>query len=212
MTGVFVTGTDTGVGKTLVSAWVVRGWQADYWKPIQSGTVDGTDAETVRLLAGMAVERIHPSRWSLRAPLSPHEAARREGARIALSDFTLPETPRPLVVEGAGGVLVPLNEHDLMVDLMVRLGLPALIVARSGLGTLNHTLLTIEALRRRAVPLFGVVMVGPANPANRAAIEHHGQVTVLAELPVLQPLSPETLATLPPPPPPPLCPPKRRPT
>ena len=213
MTGVFVTGTDTGVGKTLVSAWLVRGWQADYWKPIQCGTADGTDAETVRLLSGMRAERIHRSRREMRAPLSPHEAARLDGIRIDLSDFTLPDTVRPLVVEGAGGVLVPLNEHDLMVDLIARLGLPALVVARSGLGTLNHTLLTIEALRRRAIPVTGVVMVGPANPANRAAIEHHGQVAVVAELPMLEPVTPRTLATLPPPPcPPPPCPPGHRPT
>lgn len=209
MTGVFVTGTDTGVGKTVVSAWAMRGWQADYWKPIQCGTVDGTDAETVRRLSGAAPGHVHPSRWELRAPLSPHEAARLEGVRIALADFTLPDTSRPLVVEGAGGVLVPLNEHDLMVDLIARFGLAALIVARSGLGTLNHTLLTIEALRRRAVGIFGVVLVGSANPANRAAIEHHGQVTVVAELPVLRPVSPRALATLPPPPP---CPPEHRPT
>ncbi len=199
MTGVFVTGTDTGVGKTLVSAWLVRGWQADYWKPIQSGSEDGPDRDIVRRLSGAATERIHPSRWDLRAPLSPHEAARLDGVALALSDFTLPETARPLVVEGAGGVLVPLNARDLMADLIARLGLPALIVARSGLGTINHTLLTVEALRRRAIPITGVVMVGPANPANRAAIEQHGSVTVLAELPILTPVSSAAVATLPPP-------------
>lgn len=197
MRGVFVTGTDTGIGKTVVSAWLVRGWQADYWKPVQSGLADGRDADVVRALSGAGPERIHPSRWELTAPLSPHEAARLDGVRIDLSDFALPETPRPLVVEGAGGVLVPLNEHDVMADLMARLGLPAVVVARSGLGTINHTLLTLEALRRRDLAVLGVVLVEPPSPANRAAIEHFGQVAVLAELPVLAAVSPEALAKLP---------------
>lgn len=198
MTGVFVTGTDTGVGKTVVSAWLVRSWQADYWKPVQSGLEDESDAETVRRLSGAAANRIHPGRWHLTAPLSPHEAARRDGVRIALDDFALPQTPRPLVVEGAGGVLVPLNERDMMADLMVRLGLPVLVVARSTLGTINHTLLTLEVLRHRGLEVRGVVMVGPENSANRSAIERFGAVKVLAELPLLPELTEAALAALPP--------------
>lgn len=197
MTGVFVTGTDTGVGKTVVSAWAVRSWNADYWKPVQSGCDEDSDAGTVRILAAAGPARIHPSRWLLRAPLSPHEAARLEGVRIDLEDFTLPAARCPLVVEGAGGVLVPLNERHLMVDLMVRLGLPALVVARSTLGTINHTLMTLEALRRRSIAVAGVVMVGPANPANRAAIAHYGQVRVLAEMPALDGVTAEALGRLP---------------
>lgn len=197
MRGVFITGTDTGVGKTVVSAWAVQSWEADYWKPIQCGTGDGTDSAMVRQLSDASSERIHPSRWELQAPLSPHEAARLEGQYIDLSDFTLPDTPRPLVVEGAGGVLVPLNDQAQMIDLIAHLGLPALIVARSGLGTLNHTLLTLEALRHRTIGILGVVMVGPANPANRAAIERHGRISVIAELPLLPQVSPEALAALP---------------
>jgi dethiobiotin synthetase/malonyl-CoA O-methyltransferase len=166
---------------------------------VQSGTDEGTDAATVMDLADAGATRIHPSRWQLRAPLSPDQAAAREGVRIGLEDFRLPKTDRPLVVEGAGGVLVPLNERDLMVDLMTRLGLPVLVVARSGLGTINHTLLTLEALRRRTVPVTGVVLVGPPQPDSRAAIERFGQVTVWAELPPLQPPSRSTLAALPPP-------------
>lgn len=183
MTGVFVTGTDTGVGKTLVSAWLVKSWRADYWKPVQSGTVEGADAFEVRRLVPDAV--IHPSAYAFKAPLSPDQAAGREGALIDLAAFTLPATGRTLVVEGAGGALVPLNDGALMTDLMARLGLPVLVVARSGLGTINHTLLTLEALGRRGLAVMGVVMNGPADPANRLAIERHGRVPVLAELPVL---------------------------
>lgn len=194
MTGVFVTGTDTGVGKTVVSAWLTRSWDADYWKPVQSGTSDEWDSDAIDLLAPRAVR--HPSTYALAAPLSPHEAARLEGVVIDLERFHLPATRRPLVVEGAGGALVPLNDDALMVDLMVRLGLPVVVVARSSLGTINHTLLTLEALRARRLDVAGVVMNGPRDPANRAAIERFGRVRVLAELPILP--DPRQVMALPP--------------
>ncbi len=183
MSGVFVTGTDTGVGKTMIAAWLVLSWRAEYWKPVQSGTLEGWDADVIRQLAPDAV--IHPSRHALPEPLSPHQAAARAGRRIGLGDFRLPATSRPLVVEGAGGVLVPLNETELMVDLMTHLGLPVLVVARSGLGTINHTLLTLEALRRRQLPIAGVILNGPPNPDNRDAIERFGAAPVVGELPPL---------------------------
>lgn len=183
MSGVFVTGTDTDVGKTMVSAWLVRSWRADYWKPIQSGTDDCWDAEVIRKVAPQA--HIHPSAYALKAPLSPHEAARLEGVTIRGEMFRLPPTQRPLVVEGAGGALVPINDNEVMADVMVRLGLPVLVVARSGLGTINHTLLTLEALRHRGLTVAGVILNGPPNPANRRAIEQFGKIPVIAELPPL---------------------------
>jgi len=197
MRGVFVTGTDTDVGKTMVAAWLAQHWQADYWKPIQTGSTQGTDFDSVARLAPAA--RIHPSAVVLPAPLSPHEAARREKTRIDLSALVPPVTHRPLVVEGAGGVMVPINEVALMIDLMERLALPAVVVARSGLGTINHTLMTLEMLRRRRVPLLGVVMNGQLNPANRQAIEHFGGVRVLAEIQPLPAVTAATVAGLPPP-------------
>lgn len=196
MIGVFVTGTDTGVGKTMVAAWLVRSWQAEYWKPVQSGTREGWDAHVIRQAAPGAV--IHPSTHALPEPLSPHEAARLAGIEICLDDFHLPArlSNRPLVVEGAGGVLVPLNATHMMADLMVELDLPVLVVARSGLGTINHTLLTLEALRHRSLPVAGVVLNGPPNPANRDAIERFGKVRVIAELPPLA--GPQGLSAHPP--------------
>lgn len=187
---VFVTGTDTDAGKTIVSAWLCLHSGADYWKPIQSGHPPDRDADTVARLSGA---RIHPERHLLRAPLSPHEAAALEGVRIELDDFRLPQTSSPLVIEGAGGVLVPLNETATMLDLMERLGAPVLIAAKSGLGTINHTCLTLAALRSRNLPVLGVVLSGPPHPANRQAIEHFGSVAVLAELPPLAPLTREAL-------------------
>jgi dethiobiotin synthetase/malonyl-CoA O-methyltransferase len=192
MSGIFVTGTDTGVGKTLVATWLARNWNAVYWKPIQTGAAEDNDSASVARLAPEIT--IHPPAFELAAPLSPQEAAKRERRRIDLSALTLPEHgDRPLVVEGAGGVMVPINETAMMIDLIVRLDLPVLVVARSGLGTINHTLMTLEVLRRRRVPILGVVMNGQRNPANRQAIEHFGAVPVLAEI---QPLPAVTRAML----------------
>lgn len=186
MKGVFVTGTDTGVGKTLVSAVLARAWDADYWKPVQTGLAEEAgDTATVAALAGLAPKRLHPPRHAYAAPLSPHAAAALEGAEVALDDFRLPATDRFLIVEGAGGVLVPLNDRELMIDLIARLGLPAVVAARSTLGTINHTLLTLEALRVRKVAIAGVVLNGPPSPGNRAAIEDFGRVRVLTEIPPL---------------------------
>lgn len=197
MKGVFVTGTDTNIGKTLVAAWLAQHWQGAYWKPVQTGAVEGTDADAVARLAPAA--EIHPSPVVLAAPLSPHEAARRERTRIDLSSLRSPVSPRPLVVEGAGGVMVPINEIALMADLMERLRLPAVVVARTALGTINHTLLTLEALRRRNIPILGVVLNGQRNPANRQAIEHFGAVPVLAEIQPLFAVTATVIASLPPP-------------
>ncbi|MBI1320956.1 MAG: dethiobiotin synthase [Candidatus Hydrogenedens sp.] len=184
--GAFVTGTDTGIGKTLVSACLVRAWAADYWKPVQTGLAeDPGDSATVAALAGLSPARVHPPVYELAAPLSPHAAAALENVTIALDDFTLPATARPLVVEGAGGLLVPLNRSAFMIDLVARLGLPVVLVARSTLGTINHTLLSLEALRARHLPIAGVVLNGPDNPGNRAAIEQFGCVPILAVLPRL---------------------------
>ncbi|KAF0119136.1 MAG: bioCD [Rhodospirillaceae bacterium] len=176
--GVFVTGTDTGVGKTVIAAALVRAWGGVYWKPVQSGLTEDDDSATVARLANIPADRICPCLYALRAPASPHEAARREGIRIVLDRFSLPRVRSPLVVEGAGGLFVPLNEHHDMIDLMARLGVPVVLVARSGLGTLNHTLLSLMALRDRGLTVWGVVMNGPSNPDNRTTLENRGRVPV----------------------------------
>jgi len=194
--GVFVTGTDTGVGKTLAAACLVRAWTAHYWKPVQTGLADEAgDSATVATLADVPPERLIPPRHALLAPLAPQAAAVREGVTIALDDFALPAAA-PLVVEGAGGVLVPLTADALMVDLMVRLGLPVVVVARTALGTINHTLLTLEALRARRLSVAGIILSGPPDAGNRAAIESFGAVRVLAELPQLPRIDAEAVARL----------------
>lgn len=196
MRGVFVTGTDTNIGKTLVCAWLAQNWAAAYWKPVQSGAVEGTDYDSVATLAPAA--QILPPAYVMQAPLSPHEAGKREGIRVELSSLVPPPaTDRPLVVEGAGGIMVPLNENALMIDLAERLKLPVLVVARTTLGTINHTLMTLEMLRRRSIPILGVVMNGMDNPANCQAIEHFGAVPVLARIPPLFAVTTATVAGLP---------------
>lgn len=186
--GVFVAGSDTGVGKTLVSACLVRAWGASYWKPVQTGVAaEPGDSETVTTLAELPPERLFPPAAVFDAPLSPHAAAALEGRSVRLADITLPpDDGFPLVAEGAGGLMVPLSDGALMIDIIEKLAMPVVLVARSGLGTINHTLLSLEALRRRGAPIAGVVMSGPLNPGNRDAIERFGRVRVLAEIPQLE--------------------------
>lgn len=189
MQGFFVTGTDTDVGKTVVSAWLLSHIDALYWKPVQAGAEPETDAATVRRLAGLDEDRILPEAYVLPEAIAPHETARRAGVTIDMAKLEAPATERLLVVEGAGGLLVPLTDTDYVIDLAAQLYLPVILVARSTLGTINHTLLSIEALRRRGLPLAGVVVNGPETPHNRTAIERFGEVNVIAEIPWLPELT-----------------------
>ncbi len=184
-----VCGTDTDVGKTVVSALVVAGLGARYWKPVQSGLDDGGDTAWVQRLLDLPAERIVPEAYRFTAPVSPHWAAERDGLVIEPERLTLPAGHDPLVVECAGGLLVPLRRDWLQIDQIASWGLPVLLVARSGLGTLNHTLLSLEALRQRSIPVLGLVLNGPPPPDNPRTLESLGGVPVLAELPLLAPLS-----------------------
>ncbi len=191
----FVTGTDTDVGKTVAAAWLMLHTDAAYWKPVQSG-LDEPDIRAVQSLTGLDSSFFFPSLYELTQPLSPHEAARRDNVRIDLNRFTLPKTDRPLVVEGAGGLLVPLNEKDLVIDLIARLALPVILVCRSGLGTINHTLLSLEAMKARDLPVTGLIINGPRTPHNRQALEDYGRVPILAEIDRLDPLNKEALLAI----------------
>ncbi len=204
MHGVFVTGTDTGVGKTVVSSLLVASLRlvakTGYWKPVQTGIEQDDDTREVRRLARCNATEVVDAGIRLPCPLSPHLAARYAGRTITMSELLrfgeLLEEDRFWVVEGAGGLLVPLNDGETMADLIAALQAPVLIAARSGLGTINHTLLTLEGLRRRSLPVSGVVLVGDPNPENRKAIETYGRAEVLAEVPILQPLDADSVASL----------------
>lgn len=188
-----ICGTGTDVGKTVVSALVVQGLGATYWKPVQSGLEGGGDSGRVQRLLGLPPERLLPEAYRLKAPVSPHWAAEREGLRIDPDRLTLPELEGSLVVETAGGVMVPLRRDWLQIEQLGRWGLPLLLVASSGLGTLNHTLLTVEALRRRALPILGLVLNGPPHPDNPRTLEQLTGLAVLAQLPPLAPLDADAL-------------------
>jgi len=194
--GFFVTGTDTDVGKTVVSAWLVARLGACYWKPVQAGNHPETDSAIVQRLTDAPPGRILPEAYVLPEPIAPHEAARRAGIAIEMARLVPPHCDRPLIVEGAGGLLVPLNDKAYVIDLAAELHLPIILVTRSTLGTINHTLLSLEAIRRRGLPLAGVVVNGPETPHNRVAIERYGQVEVIAEIPLLDQVTPATLKAI----------------
>ncbi|MFM7315251.1 MAG: dethiobiotin synthase, partial [Cyanobium sp.] len=158
-----IAGTDTDVGKTVVSALVVQGLNAHYWKPVQSGLEGPTDSERVQALIELPEARQLPEAYRLTAPVSPHWAAERDGISLDLQRLNLPSAdsvPGPLVIETAGGLLVPLRRDRLQIEQIAHWGLPVLLVCRSGLGTLNHTLLSLEALRSRRIPVLGLVLNG----------------------------------------------------
>ncbi len=191
----FVTGTDTDVGKTLVSTLLMLALPCRYLKPVQSGTEDGTDTLRVKQFSGLGDERFLPECYVTRTPASPHLSARLDGITIDPEYICQQVTAieGPLLIEGAGGIYVPLNDQDMILHLMQDLGLPVVLVARSGLGTINHTLLSIGAIRQSGLALHGVIMNGPLNPENRRAIETFGNTKVIAEIPMLPDLSLPTL-------------------
>jgi dethiobiotin synthetase len=188
-----IVGTDTGVGKTVFSAALVGALGAFYWKPVQAGLEDETDSQCVLRLCGLQPERILPEAYRLETPASPHLAARLDGLAIDPARLDPPDTAGTLVIETAGGVMTPLTIETPTIDLLARWRLPAIIVARTTLGTINHSLLTIEALRRRDIPLRGVAFVGEANDDTQNTIARMGRVAMLGRLPHLAPLNPETL-------------------
>lgn len=186
MTGdLFVTGTDTGVGKTLLSALLVAALDRRYWKPIQTGACEGTDRAAVTKWAGVPAESTYPEAFLFDPPVSPHLAAEQQGVRIDLQKIRRPADSHRIVIEGAGGVMVPINEGALMIDLIRHLQSPVVVAARAALGTINHTLLTVAALRNANVELAGVVMTGKENSDNRRAIERYGNVPVIGTIPWL---------------------------
>ena len=191
----FVTGTDTGVGKTVLSALLCAALDAAYWKPIQTGSDEGTDRETVARLAQLPPEKLLPEAYCFRPPVSPHLAAEQAGVEISLEKIQLPAAANgaPLIVEGAGGVLVPINGEEFMVDLMKRLGLPVILATRGALGTINHTLLSLAALRSARVAVTGVVMMGEEFGDNRRALERYGDTRVVGAIPPLPRLDRATL-------------------
>jgi dethiobiotin synthetase len=187
----FIAGTDTGVGKTVVSALLSAALDAYYWKPIQTGTREGSDTRTVARIAERPRAKMLEEVYRFAPPVSPHLAAEKAGVEISLDRIRMPElgVRENLIVEGAGGALVPINRAQLMSDLMKHLGLPVLLVARTTLGTINHTLLSLAALRAARLNVRGVILSGKPNADNRRAIEHYGKIKVVGLVPPLKKLN-----------------------
>ncbi len=189
-----VCGTDTDVGKTIVSSFLVQGLKAFYWKPIQSGFEEGSDSNTVQNLLKLPQGRILPERYKFKAAVSPHWAAEQESQLIEPLKLRLPMLKEPLIIETAGGVMVPLTRQYLQIDQLRKWMLPVLLVARTGLGTLNHTLLTIEALKKRNIPIIGIILNGPFHPDNPKTLSEISGIDIVAQLPIMDHISPEMLS------------------
>jgi dethiobiotin synthetase len=191
--GFIVTGTDTNVGKTVFAAALTNALGAKYWKPIQAGLDGETDADCVRTLANLAQDRILPEAYRLAMPASPHRAAEAEGIEISPAKLKLPDVDGPLVVEGAGGLMVPVNRQTLMIDVFASWRLPVVLVARTALGTINHSLLSIEALNGRNIPILGIAFIGDEIGDTERTIVEMGNVKKLGRLPRLDHITPSKL-------------------
>jgi dethiobiotin synthetase len=190
---IIVTGTDTGIGKSVFAAGLTRLLDGTYFKPVQAGLEGETDTATVQRLSALPASRMLPEIWRLNTPASPHLAAERDGVMIDPVQLTLPSLERPLIVEGAGGLMVPLTREVLYIDVFASWGAPVVLCARTALGTLNHTLLSLGALRERAIPILGVALIGDAHADNERTLREMGRVRILGRLPHLDPLTPQSL-------------------
>ncbi|MFT4760228.1 MAG: dethiobiotin synthetase [Paraglaciecola sp.] len=178
----FITGIGTEIGKTVVSAIFTEVLKADYWKPVQAGDLDNSDTMKVQDLISNSQSKFHPEQYRLNHPMSPHAAADLDGVNIKLTDFEIPKTDNALLIEGAGGLFVPLNHEDCMIDLIKYLNVPVILVSQNYLGSINHTLLSINALMNVEIPIAGVVFNGEPNAATEAVIEKMTGVQVLGKV------------------------------
>jgi dethiobiotin synthetase len=176
----FVTGIDTDSGKTIASAILCEALEADYWKPVQAGLPK--DSETVKGLISNLTSIIHPERYLLKTPASPHAAAKIDNITINLEDFQLPETKNNLIIEGAGGCLVPLNDNYFVIDLIKKFNVGVILVADLYLGSINHTLLTVEVLTNRGLKISGIIFNGDTNPESEQIILAHAKTDCLLRI------------------------------
>ena len=191
---IIICGTDTDVGKTIVSSFFVQGLEAIYWKPIQSGTEEDTDTQTVCKLLNLESNRHLSERYKFKAPVSPHWAAEKESRFIEPNNLNLPDLDKLIIIETAGGLMVPLNRNWLQIDQLKVWGAPIILVARTGLGTLNHTLLSLEALKHRNLDVLGIVLNGPPHKDNPKTLEQFGDTKILASLPIFDEVNAKVLS------------------
>ncbi|MCV6598028.1 MAG: dethiobiotin synthase [Mangrovicoccus sp.] len=191
MSAIIVTGTDTGVGKTVFAAGLTAALGASYWKPVQSGLEEATDSD---LVAALSRRPVLPEAYRLNRPASPHLSAEDMGIEIDLARLALPHCPGPLVVEGAGGVMVPLTRNASFLDLFAKWNAPVILVARTALGTINHTALSLMALRQAGCSVLGVAFIGAPEPDVEHSITEICKVRALGRLPMIADLSADSLS------------------
>jgi dethiobiotin synthetase len=192
-TRIVVAGTDTDIGKTVFSAALVQALDGYYWKPVQAGLAGETDSETVARLSGLAPSRVLPEAYKLNTPASPHFAAERDGIEIDPGRLRPQDHPAPLVIELAGGLDVPLTRRLLQVDLLTEWKIPVILCSSTRLGTINYSLLSIEALKRRAIPILGIAFIGDENADTERTISSFGRVRRLGRLPRIPDLTSDAL-------------------
>ncbi|POY37525.1 dethiobiotin synthase [Solitalea longa] len=189
----FITGIGTGIGKTLVSTILIEKFGWDYWKPIQSGDLENSDTLSVQTLLSNNTTNFHPETYRLTQPYSPHKSARIDGITIDLNNFKLPQTDNQLLIEGAGGLMVPLNEHSLIIDLIQQLNADVILVSQNYLGSINHTLLSFEILKKRNIPVKGIIFNGAADPSTEEFILNYTNTPCLGKIPILEPVNKESI-------------------
>ncbi len=177
----FITGIDTDIGKTIVSAIITEALEADYWKPVQAGELDNSDTHKVKGLISNSKTKLHPSTFNLETPMSPHAAAEIDGVHIEIKDIERPKTKNNLVIEGAGGLLVPLNDKETVIDLIKPTD-KVIVVSRHILGSINHSLLTIEALKHRKLNIFGCIFNGNEHPSTETIISKMAGIPILGRI------------------------------
>lgn len=192
----FITGIGTGVGKTLLSAIIVEKLKADYWKPIQSGDLDQSDTITLQSLISNTKTVFHPETYRLSQPFSPHKSARIDQITIDLDKFNVPETKNHLVIEGAGGLMVPLNDRTLIIDLIKKLDAEVVLVSRNYLGSINHTLLSVELLKNRNIPIKGIIFNGNVDNDTEEYILNYTQLNCIGRIPEIEVLNKETICKM----------------
>lgn len=194
MNSFFITGIGTDVGKTIVSAILVEALQADYWKPIEAGNVESSDPMIISNLITNRVSEIHPPSYSFALPASPHFAAEKEGIKIDLSQIKIPITKNKLIIEGAGGLMVPLNRKELIIDLIIQLKVPVILVVKNYLGAINHTLLSIDLLAKKNVEVKGIIYNGGNRMENIDFVEKYSGIPTLGIIPELEVINKESIS------------------
>ncbi len=189
----FITGIGTGIGKTIVSAILVEKLKADYWKPIQSGDLDNSDTLLVQSLVSNPISKFHAEAYRLTQPFSPHKSAALDGIEIDPAKIIIPKTDNQLIIEGAGGLMVPLNDRFLMIDLIKQLDAEVILVSQNYLGSINHTLLSIDALRSRNILTKGIIFNGDSDDYSETVIKSVTLINQLAHITTLNLINKDTI-------------------